>query len=115
MRWFITAFAWFLFSQCSSKESVPPGVLPANKMQVVLWDVLRADEMINFYKERDSSLNSLSKHIELYDTIFAMHKISKEDFKKSLQFYQARPDLLKIILDSLQKRAQPGTGSPTVQ
>jgi hypothetical protein len=40
----------------------------------------------------------------LYDTIFQLHSVKKEEFQSSLRFYQGRPDLLKEILEGLQKK-----------
>ena len=96
-------------ASCSSREDIPNDVLPVKKMQQVLWDVMVADEVVEFYHMKDSSLNAFNKRMGLYDTVFSIHKISKQHFQKSLQFYQSRPDLLKIILDSLQRKAQPTT------
>ena len=101
---FASVIFCFLLICCSPKEPIPNEVFPVKKMQAVLWDVMRADEIANYYKAKDSTIDLLSKHIQLYDTIFSIHKVTKEDFKRSLQFYQSRPDLLKIILDSLQKK-----------
>lgn len=76
-------------------------------MQAVLWDVLRSGEVVAYYKQRDTSLNVSAKQIELLDTIFSIHNITKEDFRRSLKFYQSHPQLLQVILDSLQRQASP--------
>lgn len=96
----------FSMAGCSQKDAVPRNVLKPAKMQAVLWDVLRADEMAGYYTQKDSSLNALKEHVDFYQEVFQIHKISKDDFKKSLQFYEGRPDLLKIIFDSLQKQSE---------
>ena len=90
---------------CSGEPSVPKGVLPPEKMEAVLYDVMRADEMANFYSLKDSTYHNFSKRTALYDTIFHLHGIGKETFQKSMNYYQGRPDLLKIIFDNLQKKA----------
>lgn len=87
-----------------SDETVPKGVLASDKMEAVLYDVIRADEMVDVYSIQDSAYRNFSKRSALYDSVFHIHAISKEGFQKSLQFYQDRPDLLKTIFDSLQKR-----------
>ena len=89
-----------LFFSC--KSSIPKDVLPPKKMQAVLWDVMQADELAEYYSGQDSSFTSLSKHIGYYQRIFAIHKIRKEDFAKSLDYYENHPAQLKPILDSLQ-------------
>ena len=93
----------FIFS---CKSSIPKDILSPKKMQAVLWDVLQADEMAQYYSTTDSSFNGLEKHADYYYRIFAIHKISKQDFKRSISFYQNHPALLKPILDSLQHSSQ---------
>jgi hypothetical protein len=104
MSRFLLLFLGLYMFGCKQK-TIPENVLPPDKMQAVLWDVLQADEMINYYSPADSTYKSLEKHIELFQTIFQVHHITKEAFKKSLGFYESRPDMLKTILDSMQKRS----------
>lgn len=99
----ILVFTVFIFS---CKSSVPKGVLPPKKMQAVLWDVMQADEMTEYYAARDSGFRNLSRRVEYYQKIFAIHKIRKEDFTKSLAYYENHPDRLKPILDSMQSFGQ---------
>ena len=44
--------------------------------------------------------------VDLYQKLFSIHKISREQFRNSLHYYEKRPDLLKPIFDSLQKRSE---------
>jgi hypothetical protein len=90
---------------CSQTE-VPKDVLSQKEMEAVLWDVLLADQTAEFYIQGDSSINALEKHTDLYQQVFQIHKISKEDFKESLRFYESHPKLLKPVFDSLQKRSE---------
>ena len=80
---------------------MPDGVLSQKKMQLILWDVVRADEMVAYTLLTDSSFNKPSRTAELYAGIFKIHGITKESFEKSIRFYQLRPDLLQPVLDSL--------------
>lgn len=90
---------------CSGKQRVPGDIVPVNKMQNVLWDIMKSDEFIIHQSLKDSALKKHQESIRLYKHVLNTHNISEEDFKKSMNFYQKRPDLLKIILDSLQKKA----------
>lgn len=100
----LIALSLFL-TACSGTVSVPSTVLPPKKMEAVLYDVVRADEMVDFFSIMDSTYRTPNKRTNLYDTIFQLHAINKEVFKKSLEFYQTRPDLLKAIFEALQKRS----------
>lgn len=85
----------------SCKSSVPKDVLPPKKMQAVLWDVMQADEMAEYYSVKDSTFRSMSKHADYYQNIFSIHQITRADFNKSLAYYENHPVVLKTILDSL--------------
>lgn len=99
MRYLIIPIV-FVFFSCRS--STPQNILQQGEMQSVMWDMMQADEMADYYPGKDSSLNNLEKHAAYYQAVFTLHKISKEDFKRSLNYYQSHPEKLKPILDSLQ-------------
>lgn len=93
-----------------SGTSVPSGVLPPEKMEAVFYDIIRADELVDFRKMiGDSTYNQFNNRTALYDTIFQLHSVRKEAFQKSLRYYQGRPDLLKEIFDDMQKRSSDTT------
>jgi hypothetical protein len=100
MKFFGILFVLAVILSC--KSSTPKEVLPPKKMQAVLWDVMQADEMAEYYSGKDSSFRGLDKHTGYYQKIFSLHKITKEDFTKSLSYYENHPSALKSILDSLQ-------------
>lgn len=93
----------FVFS-CTRKQSVPDSILSPDKMGPVMWDIMRADELAEFYSYKDSSFKTIAKHDSLYQTIFNIHKTSRGTFKSSVAYYQNHPDLLKIIIDTIQRR-----------
>jgi hypothetical protein len=93
-----------IFFSCSGK--LPDDVLPPERMQTVLWDVLRADEMAGYYASQDSSLQTLNTYTGYYQHILNIHNISKEEFRTSLKYYQNNPVLFKVVLDSLQSFAE---------
>lgn len=98
-------FLSVIFCACSGAPSIPSGVLPQEKMEAVLYDVIRADEMVEFLKMSDSTYQRFSKRTALYDSVFQLHNIKKETFQTSLHYYQSRPDLLREIFDDLRKKA----------
>ena len=94
----------FLFS-CGNKQAVPPGILKPAVMQKVMWDVLRADAFAFDFIKRDSAKKAEAEDVKLQQQIFAIHKVSKEDFYRSYNFYKAHPDLMQPILDSMINKA----------
>jgi Domain of unknown function (DUF4296) len=112
---FLFLLAFSLFA-CSSRSSVPKGILPVPKMQAVMWDMLRADELANYNSVKDSTYRKMDRHTQLYQVIFNVHKISKDEFARSLHYYEDHPEMLSIVLDSLQKKSdtlnKPGNRVP---
>jgi len=105
----VSVFLLLVLIACSG-PSVPKGVLPPDKMEAVLYDVLRADELVEFRRMiADSTYRQFSNRTALYDTVFQLHTVRKDAFQKSLRFYQGRPDLLKEMLDNLQKKVSDTT------
>lgn len=111
MRSFISFIVVLLFS-CNSKNSVPDDVLSKKEMQAVLWDMIRADELVNYRGYTDSTFKKIDRNIELYQKVFQIHGITKEKFQKSMQYYQQRPDVLQPVIDSLKSQAERKTVAP---
>jgi hypothetical protein len=93
-----------LFS-CGNKNSIPKGILKPAKMEVVLWDVLQADAFIFEFVKRDTSKKTEVENVRLLQQIFATHKVSKDEFYRSYDFYKAHPALMQPILDSMINKA----------
>lgn len=87
---------------CKSRNSVPHGIIPRDKMQMILWDMIRADEFLTaFVLNKDSSLDKKAESIRLYEQVFRIHHISRDEFQKSFLFYRSHPKVLKVMMDSL--------------
>jgi hypothetical protein len=102
MRIIFVFFFLFLFlSGC--EPDWPKNVLPPEKMRLVLYDMMRVDELATERLTTDSSYALLPKNEALYHQVFKVHKTSLGQFKTSLAFYQSHPGQLKEVLDGLQK------------
>lgn len=88
---------------CSDKNSVPSGILGREDMQNVLWDMIQADQYSATYLAKDSGhIDIRLESMRLYDEVFQLHHISREQFSNSYKYYMAHPDLTQTLLDSLQ-------------
>lgn len=99
----LSAIVWCAVS-CTDKDKVPAGVMPKDKMEKVLWDMIQAER----YREtfvRDSALDLKKETFKLYAQVFEIHQISKDEFIKSYKFYMSRPDITRVMFDSLATRA----------
>jgi hypothetical protein len=86
---------------CIGNNKIPKDVIPQNEMRKLMWDLMRADAYVADFVMKDSTCNQKEESAILYEKIFAIHSTTQEAFKKSLAFYESRPDLLKVVTDSL--------------
>ena len=101
------------FSECVEKDKVPKGIIPQNEMRKLMWDMMRADAFVSDFIMKDSTRNQKAESAILYEKIFSIHSTTEDIFKKSLIFYQSRPDLLKAITDSLRVDERKAQTYPT--
>jgi hypothetical protein len=102
----VVFFVFFIFTFFSCKQEIPKNILLPEKMQSIQWEMMQADEMVDYYRLKDSSYATEKKRVEYYLQILQSYKISKEEFHNSVRFYENHPELLKKILDSMQTKGQ---------
>ena len=85
----------------SCKESPEKNILPPQKMQEVFWDYLKADVYTTDYIVPDSTKVAQAENIRLQQLIFEKHKVSREQFYKSYDFYLKHPGIMTTLLDSM--------------
>lgn len=111
MRQILLAVSVFtlLFPACKSKQS--NSVIPPDKMEVVLRDMMQADKFLaDYVLNKDTTKKVDSESVKLYQQIFAIHQITGEQFQKSFSYYKEHPDQLRAIMDSL---SRPVSAAPT--
>jgi hypothetical protein len=101
MRTFLFLLLAIFFSSCLRNNKIPKGIIAQNEMRKVMWDLMRADAYIADFVMKDSTRNQKAESAILYEKVFTIHSTTADIFKRSLAFYQTRPDLLKVITDSL--------------
>lgn len=90
------------FISCMGSESASPSVLSPEKMETVLWDLLRAEQFTtNYVVGRDTSRAAKATGPRLYDAILKKHGTTDSLFRLSLDYYKKHPKLLLPILDSI--------------
>ena len=100
MRYVICmALACLIFS-CSSNEGVPRDIIPIPQMKFIMFDVFNAQEFAQQVFPKDTTA-AKQRTFELYQELFNIYKISREDFYKSFHYYESNPDKMKILTDSL--------------
>jgi hypothetical protein len=89
---------------CSDKNRVPSGVLPRQKMEDVLWDMIQADQYSSFLTKDSAHIHLKEERLRLYEQVFLLHGVSRDQFRKSYDYYMAHPDLTQTLFDSLQAK-----------
>ena len=97
----IIFFSFIFLGGCKNKNKIPHGIIPENKMEMMIWDLIRADEFITSLEINPDSINKKTESIKLYEQIFRIYHSSREEFQKSWSFYTTHPALLKVMMDSL--------------
>ena len=114
MRSIVPVFALLLCMSCGNNSKVPKGVLPKEKMQAVLWDMIQADEFLKDYVyNKDSTLNDTLLGRQVYEKVFALNKTSRQEFDSSYNYYRRHPLTMKTILDSLASKKQAALPPPS--
>ena len=101
MRFFLFIILIISNFACIRDNKVPKDVIPQNQMRRIIWDLMRADAYVTDFIMKDSTCDKKAESAKLYEKIFDIHSTTQEIFKKSLAFYESRPDLFKAISDSL--------------
>ncbi|MBL7701110.1 MAG: DUF4296 domain-containing protein [Ferruginibacter sp.] len=98
--------ALYLLSSCGNSDKAPTGLLKPEKMQAVLWDVIKADVFTTNFIKKDSLKNAEAENLKLQQQIFAIHKTTKADFYSSYEYYRQNTAAFKKIVDSMIAQAE---------
>lgn len=91
---------------CSGGNELPADVIAMKPMQRIVWDMIQADEAATQQSFGDSTLNLKQASFRMYDQVFAIHKVSREQFFKSYRYYQGRPDLYRRLMTGVKVVAE---------
>jgi hypothetical protein len=92
----------FCFSVgCTNQYKVPSNILPREKMEAVLWDMIVADRYSSAILIKDTTKNTREETFKMYEQVFSIHKVTRQQFVKSFKWYLERPDIAQVMLDSL--------------
>lgn len=92
------------FSCNSNNKKNDSSILKKEKMEAVLWDVLRADAFVFQFVTKDSLKRPEAEMAALQQKIFAVHKTNRKQFYNSMEYYRTQPDVFLPMLDSMINR-----------
>lgn len=92
---------FFLMFSCSEKNRVPDNVLTPEKFEAVFKDIIIADALNTERSFKDTAVKISSENASYFLKVYEMHGVTKNQFMVSYNYYLSRPDLLKVITDSV--------------
>lgn len=102
MRNIMKLFGICLFGLMGCRSGTPTdGLLAPDSMKVIMWDMMKADELYLRISAKDTTAARRKENIRLYEQVFALHRITKKQFDSSYRYYATHPDQFKLLLDSL--------------
>jgi len=98
--------AFFACVSCGNKNKVPSEIIQPEKMELILWDVVRSQALSAEEARKDSTINEIAQTKVLAQKVFKIHNITSAEYDKSYKWYTNHPDIMKILLDSLSNHIQ---------
>lgn len=103
-----------LITSCAKEKpeniKIPKGIIPPDKMEKVLTDVHLVEGSLVYIRSKKGDYEELKNYY--YSFIFEKHNISREQYEKSILFYQDHIDLFeeiygKVFRNLEKKRSEP--------
>ena len=87
----------FFFVGCFSDKHIAE-----SEMKAIIWEMTSVDEYIKFShsKQENSTKNYTVERDTLYQKIFDLHKITKQQFYTTYSYYKQNPEKFKVLIDS---------------
>lgn len=107
-------FLSLLVLSCTSRYKVPEDIIQQQKMADIMWDVVTAQTLATELNIKDSSVSVAATAVRLTSEVYRIHGINKAEYDKSYAWYLNRPDLFRVVFDSLYTQQQ-RNNVPTLQ
>jgi hypothetical protein len=89
------------FAACSDKKKSDSDLLSPTQMEHVLKDMIAADILAGDYIKRQNIKNDTIENLKMQLKIFEHHKITREKFLRSYDYYLSHPEQFQVVLDSM--------------
>lgn len=108
MRCFPLLIIFVFFVACQSpKQKIPDGIIPPQKMELIMWDYVKADAYAAEFLRKRPGIDDSLENMKMQQTIFRHYNITRQDFYKSYQYYCNNPKLFSDLMDSINVHQQP--------
>lgn len=104
MRSILIVIGFAVLVSCGG-ASKPADLIPKEKMELVLTDLLLAESFAESYRSVDTTRKMPQLYGEELDRVIAIHKITQKQLLESVDYYKTQPELFKTIMDSVAARS----------
>lgn len=102
MRPLLYIFIVFSLIVACTNEVKNEQQIPFEKMKVVVWQLLKADELYARKSTADSTWRVTKKNVSFYQQIFELNKIDRIQFYKQMENLKSHPVEFKTLMDSVE-------------
>lgn len=106
MKSLLFVFSIIVLASCSGNSKAKGDIIPADKMGSVLFDMNVAEEFVNLYVAKDSTKDKKAELNKEYQKVYMLYDVTEQQFKSSYDYYKSNPATYKILIDSLNAKAQ---------
>ncbi len=83
------------------KDRKKEGEIPLDKMKVVVWQLMKADEYFTRKSLADSTWKNTRKNVQFYQQIFDLNKVDRAQFYQQINYLETHPVEFKVLMDSV--------------
>jgi len=93
-------FIVMFLSSCKLLETKKPQ-LDINKMKIIVWQLMQADEYYTKASLLDSTWKLSKKNVQMYQQIFNLNKVDRIEFYNTINYLERHPIEFKQLMDSV--------------
>jgi hypothetical protein len=90
----------FLSVSCGNADKKSLDI-PMEKMKVVVWQLMLADEYYTRYAVTDTTMRKEKRNVKFYQQIFDFNKVDRVQFYKQMNYLETHPVEFKVLIDSV--------------
>jgi hypothetical protein len=112
MRPFISLFILFVLLVACNNKAKNEQPIPFEKMKLVVWQLLKADELYLRKNLKDSTWKGTKKNVQFYKQIFELNKVDRNQFYKQMVNLESHPVEFKALMDSVEELSKREKNKP---
>jgi hypothetical protein len=101
MRIFISCLLLTVLLISCGEKSKEGNSIPIDKMKVVVFQLMKADEHFSRVSAADTTWSIQHKNVAYYQKIFDFNKVDRVQFYKQMEYLEMHPIEFKIMMDSV--------------